>query len=220
MAFGFRARNNGGVIQLSAERPYLSLHAEGAVNIGTAYQTVITFPTVCTTQQPPLIFVRPAWASQGEDLAFKCGVIGSPGNWTGFRLVNANTTQISILDWFAAVWAPLTAAGSYGMRIRDANGNVCFHSSSQLIKFSRFITSWTRVSWTTFIAEFKSNVILAGDEYALVSHCHSYSVVSQSSTNLHIGVSLSPTGVVGLVLNSSTSSVGIGYFPVLLAKKS
>lgn len=218
--FGFRARNDGGVIQVSAEHPYLSLHADGSLALGTAYQTVINFPTVCTTQQPPLIFVKPTWASQGENLSFKCGVIGSPGNWTGFRLVNGNTTQVSSLLWFAAIWAPLTAAGDYGMRIRDANGNICFHSSSQLIKFSRFITSWTFVSWNTFVAELTSTVTLASDEYALVSHCHSYSVVSYGSTNLHIGVRISPSGVIGLTLNGNTAAAGIGYFPVLLAKKS
>lgn len=216
--FGFRARNDGGVIQVSADRPYLSLHAEGSLALGTAYQTVINFPTVCTTQQPPLIFVRPTWASQGENLSFKCGVIGSPGAWTGFRLVNGNTTQVSKLDWFAAVWAPLTASGSYGMRIRDPSGNVCFHSSSQLVKFSRFITSWTLKTWNTFITELVSDVTLAGDEFALVSHCHTYSVASYNGT-LHIGVSFSPTGLVGLTLNGTTVG-GIDYFPVLLAKKS
>ena len=218
--FGFRAKNDNGTIQLSAERPYMSLHAEGFLNVGTAYQTTITFAQPCTTTQPPMIFIRPVWASQGEDLGFKCGVIGSPGNWTGFKLVNSNTTQISQLDWFAAVWAPLTVSGNYGMRIRDANGNICFHSSSQLIKFSRFITYWTHKTSTTFYSEFVSNVTLASDEYVLVSQCHSFSVAAVMSANRHIGVSLSPAGLVGLTTNPATSTNGIGYFPMLLAKKS
>lgn len=137
--FGLRVTNDSGVIQVSSEKPYMSLHAEGFQAIGTAYRTTIYFSQPCTTTQPPMIFIRPERGSQGETSTFKCGVLGSPGNWTGFVLINGNTTQINYLHWFAAIWRPLTASGDYGMRIRDAAGNVCFHSSSQLIKFSRFI---------------------------------------------------------------------------------
>jgi len=216
--FGFRARNDNGVIQVSADRPYLSLHEKGTVNIGTAYNTLINFSTPCTTVQPPLIFFRSAWTSQGEGLTLKCGVVGSPGNWTGFRLINANTTQLSISDWFAAVWSPLQAAGPFGMRVRDASGTVCFHSSSQLIKFSRFITTWTYLSGNSNISTYTSGQTLASDEYALVSQCHSHSISTRASTNMHIGVTVTAAGVIGLVTNPSTGSLGLGYFPVLLAK--
>lgn len=216
--FGLRVRNNNDVLQVSSERPCLSVHDEGVLAIGTAYYTVINFNQVCTTTQPPIIFVRAERGSASEQTTFKCGVVGSPGNWTGFRLVNGNTTQINYLHWFAAVWAPLTASGNYGMRVRDVNGNICFHSSSQLVKFSRFITSWTRISGDSSVSTYSSGQTLAADEYVSISQFHTSSLATYNGAK-HIGLTFDANNVIKLTANGLTLA-NIGYWPVLLAKKS
>lgn len=217
--FGFRARNNDDVIQVSSDRAYMSLHEEGYLAIGSAYDTTITFTRPCTTTQPPMIFIRANSGSAGETTTFKCGVVGSAGNWTGFRLINGNTTQINYLYWFAAIWAPLTASGDYGMRLRDASGQVCFHSSSQLVKFSRFITHWTYLSGGAGVQTYTSGQTIAADEYALVSQCHTYTAAIYGSVSRHIGLTFDAAGVIKLTVNGG-GVVDLDYFPVLLAKKS
>ncbi|MDV7209883.1 hypothetical protein [Azotobacter beijerinckii] len=217
--FGLRVTNDSGVVQVSSEKPYMSLHAEGYQAIGSTYRTTITFAQPCTTTQPPIIFIRAERGSQSEQTSFKCGVTGSPGNWTGFVLINGNTTQVNYLYWFAAVWRPLTASGNYGMRIRDANGEICFHASSQLIKFSRVITEWTEIYNDGFVATFGSGIIIASDEYMMASHCHT-SMVSCYGGIQHIGVTLDADGQVMITFTGHVTNSGVGYLPVLLTKKS
>ncbi len=152
MTWGFKFTNNDNTVVLDSEFSRLVVLAKGTYS-GNGGASA-SFPLVITTQEPPLVFVRPA---QSNTLCF-CKISGGPGAWTGFSftgIAGVGTTGY----WFCGAFKSEEIA-TYGLRLWDANSNLLFDSGTPAAQFTRTITSWGylgatqtsqgvyRLSWT------------------------------------------------------------------------
>ena len=78
MSYGVTFTNNSDVVVLDSEFSRLVVLQSGTW-ANTTYISVV-FPRPVTTQEPPLVFVRP---DTSVTFSF-CLVSGAAGNWTGF----------------------------------------------------------------------------------------------------------------------------------------
>lgn len=153
MSFGMFYKNESAVTIIDSEFSRLVVLVKGSWS-GTGSGVYVPFPSTITTQEPPLIFVRP---DQSNLFCF-CLVRGSAGAWTGFSFVG--TTGVSTSGkWFAAAFKAEPTA-TYGMRLWDGAGKLIFDTGTPCAQFTRTITSWTylgavqtgqgltRLSWT------------------------------------------------------------------------
>lgn len=153
MSYGMRFTNGADVVTLDSEFSRLTTLDKGAWN-GTGSGVSVTFSTTITTNEPPLVFVRP---DQSNTFCF-CVVHGSSGAWTGFSFVGL-VGQATSGKWFAAAFKSEPTA-KFGFRLWDAGGILLFDNGTPCAQFTRTITSWnylgavqdpqgqTRLSWT------------------------------------------------------------------------
>lgn len=146
---------------------YVGTEEDG--NSSTTY-----FPASITTQEQPLVFIRPDSAGGIIGMS-NLEIFGSPGNWTGFRVRIFNIYTIKPVGrWFVAsfVAQPLAA---YGVRLRDATQKIIFDSGTPSALFVRSSNNWTYAgSGTTgqglTITYFNSQFNMAEDEYMLINN--------------------------------------------------
>jgi len=152
MSFGLQFINAGGAVTLDSEFSRLSVIYAGAYapTEESGLGSTTTFPAPITTQEPPLVFLRPTTVV-GVAVISLVRVNGSPGNWTGFyvRTESVNTAQPNG-KYFAAVFASKLAA-TFGLRIWDGSANLLFDNGSQAAVFTRAYQNWT----------FKNSVLLS-----------------------------------------------------------
>lgn len=150
MTFGVQFVNTGNVVTLDSEFARLSILANGryAPNSDSGKGTTVTFPAVITTQEPPLIFIRPDASGIAGMALFR--PIGGAGAWTGFYFygqpaINAGATAAPNGEYFAAAFASSPAA-AFGARIWDGSGNLIFDSGTPAALFTRAYQTWTYVT--------------------------------------------------------------------------
>lgn len=146
MAFGLEFTNNNDVVTLDSEFSRLVVLQSGRYSGGAAFSPAIT------TQEPPLVFVRPDSSTTIQYTT----ISGSPGNWTGFSFVGGAAG-----NYFCAAFKSRQVA-TYGLRLWDGSANLLFDSGTPCAQFTRTITSWsylgssstgqgtTRSSWTAY----------------------------------------------------------------------
>ncbi|MCO7039538.1 hypothetical protein NAG83_23835 [Pseudomonas carnis] len=168
MSYGMMFKNGTDVVVLDSEFSRLTTLDKGTWN-GTGSGVVVNFAKTITTDEPPLIFVRP---DQSNWFCF-CLVRGSAGAWTGFSFVGV-VGQATTGKWFAAAFKSEPTA-NYGFRLWDANGKLLFDNGTPCAQFTRTITSWTylgsvptgqgqsRLTWT-------GPSSLAGGDYMLLNN--------------------------------------------------
>lgn len=155
MTFGVQFSNGNDVVVLDSEFARLVvLHKGSWVNGGSG--SGVSFPSVITSAEPPLVFVRP---NQSCTMCF-CIVNGSPGAWTGFSFRGV-VGQASSGSWFCAAFQS-TPTANYGFRLWDGSSKLLFDSGTPCAQFTRTITSWsylgssstgqgtTMLSWTAY----------------------------------------------------------------------
>lgn len=136
MSYGVQFSNNNDVVVLDSEFARLVVLYKGSwVNGGNG--AGVSFPSVITSAEPPLVFVRPA---QSCTMCF-CRVNGSAGAWTGFSFMGI-VGQASSGTWFAAAFQSKPTA-RYGFRIWDSASKLLFDSGTPAAQFTRTITGWT-----------------------------------------------------------------------------
>lgn len=144
------------------------------------------FPSPITTQEQPLVFIRPDSAAGIIGMS-NLEIFGSPGNWTGFRVRIFNMYTIKPVGrWFVATFVA-QALATYGARLRDANRNVIFDSGTPSALFVRSSNNWTYTgSGSTgqgvSIAYFNSQFNMAEDEYMLINNLTMRSVTIAAGT--------------------------------------
>lgn len=150
MAFGLEFTNDSNVVTVDSEFTRLVVLAKGTYQPTqeSGLGSVTSFPRTITSQEPPLVFVRPS-GSTGIAGLCQMHVIGSPGAWTGFyvRAYDENTLQPNGA-YFACGFAA-TALADYGMRIWDGSSKLLFDSDTPYARFTRSFQNWTYVKTDT-----------------------------------------------------------------------
>lgn len=146
MAFGLEFTNDSNVVTVDSEFTRLVVLAKGTYQPTqeSGLGSVTSFPRTITSQEPPLVFIRPSGSTGIAGLCLM-RVIGSPGAWTGFyiRAYDENTLQPNG-SYFACGFAA-TALADYGMRIWDGSSKLLFDSGTPYARFTRSFQNWTYV---------------------------------------------------------------------------
>ncbi|UXZ43619.1 hypothetical protein [Pseudomonas soli] len=143
-SYGIRAFNNDVRTQIDAINRVLTVRYNGTFSIGfqgpgSGNQVQwggADFAAPITTYERPLIFLN----AENYMMVGNFYVLGSPGNWTGFRVKAWNDPAHGdiwlypmIIKWFCASYmTPSTPAGDYGASVRDASGNRTFVTTANL----------------------------------------------------------------------------------------
>lgn len=153
MTFGVTFTNDNNVVTLDSEFARLVVLEKGTWNSSSS-GAYVPFSKAITTDEPPLVFVRP---NLSVTLCF-CVVRGAAGAWTGFSF-SGITGQPSSGNWFAAAFKSEPTA-KFGFRIWDGSSKLLFDSGTPAAQFTRTITGWSylgveqtsqgvyRLSWT------------------------------------------------------------------------
>lgn len=136
MDYGLRYLNNNDVVTLDSEFSRLVRLDKGGWS-GAGSGVYAPFTKTITTDEPPLVFVRP---DQSNTLCF-CLVRGSSGAWTGFSFVGITGTATSG-KWFAAAFESEPTA-TYGMRLWGGSTKLLFDNGTPCAQFTRTITAWS-----------------------------------------------------------------------------
>lgn len=153
MTYGLQFMNNNNVVTLDSEVARMCVVASGTLrdNGSSDKNSTNMFPRAVTTQEPPLIFVRPSNPNNGwAALLSNFAPVGSPGNWTGFNIVSTyvqSRVNFSNGDWFACQFGG-QAVAKFGMRLWDGSGNVLFDSDSPAANFTRAAQTFSYVKTT------------------------------------------------------------------------
>lgn len=150
MSYGLQYINNSNVVTLDSEFARLMVISAGrfAPTEEGGLGSTTYFARPVTSQEPPLVFVRPDTVAKIAGLC-QMRLIGSPGNWTGFyvRAYDVNTAQPNG-RYFVAAFAAQEVA-QYGMRLWDGAGKLLFDSGTPSASFTRAFQNWTFVTYDT-----------------------------------------------------------------------
>lgn len=144
------------------------------------------FPSPITTQEQPLVFIRPDSANGIIGMS-NLEIFGSAGNWTGFRVRIFNMYTIKPVGrWFVAGYVAQPLA-IFGVRLRDASRKTIFDSGTPAAQFVRASNTWTYAgSGTTgqgvSITYFNSQFNLNEDEHMLINNLCMQAVTIGSGT--------------------------------------
>ena len=175
--YGFRAINDFGSVTISSAYKVLVFSERGTYQVNSQYtdrggEGSVSFSKTITTIEAPQVFVRVAAASHAN-LGVYVSMVGSPGNWTGFRTFSAapgsSPLQNFTLEYVACKFADSVQATGYGMNIRDANGVPVFSAQDKVVRYSKFATSWTMVTNADDYRVFTPNVTIEADDFICVS---------------------------------------------------
>ena len=148
MAYGVQFTNNSNVVTLDSEFARLVVISSGrfAPTEESGMGSTTYFARPVTSQEPPLVFVRPDTVNGVAGLC-QMRLIGSAGNWTGFyvRAYSLNTAQPNG-RYFVASFAAQPVA-QYGMRLWGGSGELLFDSGTPNATFTRAFQSWTYVKY-------------------------------------------------------------------------
>ncbi len=132
MAYGLSVTNDAGTISLDSEYARLCVFHKGTYTANAG----ITFQNVVTTQEPPLIFIRPY--NNGSFIQLGVSIGGSAGSWGGATVVSggAHSGEIFVAAFSSKPLSP------YGLRMWDSSGNQIFDSGAQAAVFTRALPNW------------------------------------------------------------------------------
>lgn len=124
MSFGLTFTNNSDVVTLDSEFSRLVVLQSGNYNGGG-----LAFSPVITTQEPPLVFLRP-----NSNVVIQYATIsGSPGNWTGWSYIGGGDGK-----YFAAAFKSREVA-SFGLRIWNESSNIIFDNGTACAQFTQIV---------------------------------------------------------------------------------
>ncbi|MCQ3000448.1 hypothetical protein NLO98_11870 [Pseudomonas syringae] len=150
MTYGLQFVNNSNVVTLDSEYARLMVIASGRFSPteenGLGSSTYFSRPV--TSQEPPLVFVRPDTVNRVAGLC-RMRLIGSPGNWTGFyvRAYDVNTAQPNGRFFVSAFGAQQVA--QFGMRLWNGQSNLLFDSGTANATFTRSFQAWNYERYDT-----------------------------------------------------------------------
>ncbi len=168
--YGFLAINDDGYVQIDADTPRLSVLSKGNYQ-GSSMTVTVSFPQPITTAEPPCVFIRPSTRT-GTELYYAMSILGSSGNWTGFRISSQNVAYLPAGKWFAAVFAP-TASATYGLRIWNGAGARVYDSGAAPAVVTNVVQSWSYVGAVSGSLAghyyWRAAYTVAEDEYVMIN---------------------------------------------------
>lgn len=132
------------------------------------------FPAPITTQEQPLIFIRPDNASGIIGMA-NIEIYGGPGNWLGFRIRIFNMYTIKPVGrWFAGIFGGAPAA-EYGARILGPGQKILFDTGTPAALFVRSANNWTytgsgQTGQGQSITYFQAPFTMAENEFVMINN--------------------------------------------------
>jgi hypothetical protein len=172
-SYGFLAVNDSGYVQIDAAKPRLSVLSSCTYQ-GSSMTVTVNFPQVITTAEPPCVFIRPS-TKTGTELYYNMLILGSAGNWTGFRITTRNVSYYPSGKWFAAAFAPAAAgaADTYGVRMWDETSARVYDSSAAPAVVTNVVQSWTYVGTVsgTLAGNYywRAAYAVGDDEYVMIN---------------------------------------------------
>lgn len=146
MAHGLQFTNNSNVVTIDSEFARLMVISNGryAPTEEGGMGSTTYFDRPVTSQEPPLVFVRPDTVAGIAGLCLM-RLIGSAGNWVGFyvRAYSTATAQPNGRYFVAAFAAQ--AVAQYGMRLWDGTGRMLFDSGTPNASFTRCFQNWNYI---------------------------------------------------------------------------
>lgn len=201
--FGFSCKGNAGNLIIGPDHPVLSQYFAGDLfvtrkigndyNSQGVYSCSVTYPWVVKTVEPPMVFAVPngKWHIGGIG---RFSHLGTPGNWTGFRMIYIDTIRYETdkfdyghkrpvghqTGWSYRVCgfdAPPSNV-EYGMRMWDKNKKLIFDSGWTIIPFRGLLKSWAQTNSGGYYAPnaywgnsfWNSTQIDDADRYGLYQH--------------------------------------------------
>lgn len=149
--FGLSVLNDSGSIIISSEYKIMVFSERGTFKITSRYTDKegggsVTFSKVIKTQEPPQVFVRYV-SGVHNTLGLFTILLGGPGNWTGFSVVSAVRGNPNLQDYnmeyVSCLYSNLKSTSSYGLELYDAQGDVIYTSSDNVVKYSKFSKTWS-----------------------------------------------------------------------------
>ena len=220
MSFGFSAVNDSDSVMVSDTHQHLVFERRGTLTVsgGTInkqHSAAITFPTAITTTPPPKIFLK-VQSSSHASITMYCVLLGSPGNWTGFRIycAAAGTAPAPnyVFQYVVCKFVNSAPSSGFGMVIYDAAGQPVFRHDAKLVKYSKFTKTWTytrTLSGAWFYTFFPSGITITPDDFIDVSSINRGCVIMEvygiQYTSLRIWRSSAPVLQLVAQANSSQS---------------
>ena len=213
--FGISVTNNSNSVMITSQYKIMVFSERGTFRIQSQYTDregsgSVTFVKPILTQEPPQIFLRYV-SGVHTDLGVYSTILGSPGNWTGFRMTSAvrggSSLQNYLIEYVSCKYADRQSTELYGMSIWDEAGNILFSASDRIVRYSKFSKVWTKTNGDT-VDIYKSNLTIDADDFISVSSIDR-GVVWFADGAGFVGLNLMTAGV--LVLNISAQRSGGGY---------
>lgn len=206
MTYGVKFTNNSNAVVLDSEFARLVVLHRGD------YSGPINFPTPITSQEPPLVFIRP---NSSFTLSY-ARINGSAGNWTGFSFVGGGTGK-----YFAAAFQAAPMA-RYGFRIWDGGAKLLFDSGTPCAQFTRTISAWSYIGSSqtgqgTTLINFTAVSPLDGGDYMMINNIGmDVSAANTRAAKLYCSWDYSANRIV--MFTVGVSNVTSMFVPVLFAK--
>ncbi|HCJ30659.1 MAG TPA: hypothetical protein DHV63_15540 [Pseudomonas sp.] len=177
--FGLEATNNSNVVTVSNNSRLLVFSERGTVRVRSSNSDTpgygsITLAKPITTTATPEIFVKVSSFNR-TSIAVYFTFIGSPGNWTGFKVTAAagstNNLMDHTLEYVACKYSDSPSSEDYGMELYDetGSGEVIFNSTDSPVIFDRFTKTWTHQSTSNGVGRYASGKSIATDDFIGVS---------------------------------------------------
>ncbi|WLH82477.1 hypothetical protein [Pseudomonas sp. FP2338] len=209
MAYGLKFTNVSDVVTLDSEFSRLVILYSARYNAGAF------FPAPITSQEPPLIFVRPDNNSSFQYVR----LIGTPGNWTGFS--NSNPANAPGTYFLAAYESKETA--SYGLRLWDGASKLLFDNGTPCAQFTLVATTWSLLSLTnpspgTWIYVYTTPASLTSGDYMLINNI-AMDLPGQSSwSKLSCSCDYTSNRILATLHNLGDFRTDALFLPILFAK--
>ncbi|NWB68005.1 hypothetical protein HX839_17115 [Pseudomonas sp. I8001] len=133
-SYGMSFTNDSGVVVIDSEFARLVVLYKGD------YSGPIVFPAPITTQEPPLVFVRP---SASVTISY-AKITGTAGNWTGFSFLGMGSGK-----FFVAAFGGAVPTAKFGFRLWDGQSKLLVDSGTPCAQFTRTISAWTYIGSST-----------------------------------------------------------------------
>lgn len=142
-SYGIRTLNNNIRTQIDSVNRVLSIRYSGKFTfeipsrgLNIEGDNFLTFPAPITTTERPLVFLN----ANDYLMVGQFRVVGSPGNWTGFRVADFRDqshgpgwNQPIRISWYCASYMAIDSSdGVFGARIRDSSGKTTFNTNANL----------------------------------------------------------------------------------------